>query len=171
MKQTGKNLLALLLILVVILLSSCQNQNKKQDVYEDINEQSTINAQEHSLEIETEAIQQEQPQFDESPSASESPSDSTEKTVSNNGVYYGKLEAGITETLTIQNYSDEGFDFQFEQSRISGRAQFDTEIPDAMGVAFYYDEDGQGINFEFDEKGVIVGGGYHYGSLAAHYTP
>jgi len=169
MKQAGRSVLALSLISVVILFASCQKQNETQDAYEDITDQSTINTVENS-EKETETMQQNQSQSDETPSASESPSDSTENTVSHNGVYYGTLEVGITETLTIQNYSDEGFDFQFEQSRISGRAEFYLEIPEAIGVAFYYDEDGQGINFEFDEKGVIVGGGYRYGSLAAHYT-
>ena len=71
-----------------------------------------------------------------------------------NGIYSGVLQDGTSEKLTINNYDTLGFDFEFS-GWITGHAEFAED-----GYAYFYDEQGKGINFLFDNTNIIVGGVY-----------
>lgn len=89
----------------------------------------------------------------------------TSKSIDKNGAYSGIVSNGASIKLYIKNYSDNGFDFIFDDNYVVGHAKIEQD-----GSFQFYDENGQGINFRINSQNeIVVEAGYKHGSLAATY--
>lgn len=165
---------------LLILLTSCTSKTEdstmknarseqQSSISESINTTENITSDQSSIKEQSSSIMESSRPSEPSEIELPKEDDIKDESISSdsyNGEYTAILKVGVSENLLISNYTNEGFDFEFVESKISGYASF----TDDMSIAFYTDENEQSINFTFSESNVIVGAGYKYDSLAAEYS-